>query len=60
MATQSVIHPARQSRSRKAFAPEEILKVLRIASESKRKLAMILVAYRRPAKFAICGYPTWI
>src|SRR5215467_16333551 len=46
MATQSLIQPAPQSHSRKALAPEEILKVLRIASESKRNLAMILLAYR--------------
>jgi hypothetical protein len=46
MATQSVSHPVRQSHSRKALAPEEILKVLKIASESKRNLAMILLAYR--------------
>jgi len=46
MATESVIHPARQSHSRKALTPEEILKVLKIASESKRNLAMILLAYR--------------
>ena len=46
MATQSVIHPARQSRSRKALTPEEILKVLEIASESRRNLAMVLLAYR--------------
>ena len=45
MATQSLVHPARQS-SRKAFTPEEILKVLRVASESKRNLALILLAYR--------------
>jgi type 1 fimbriae regulatory protein FimB len=46
MATQIVIHPARPSQSRKALTPEEILKVLRVASESKRNLAMILLAYR--------------
>src|SRR5215467_1450893 len=46
MATKSVIHPVRQSHSRKALNPEEILKVLRIASESKRNLGMILLAYR--------------
>ena len=46
MATQSVIHRTRQSRSRKALAPEEILKVLKTASQSKRNLAMILLAYR--------------
>src|ERR1700756_810948 len=46
MATQSVIHPARQSHSRKALTPEEILKILKTASESKRNLAMILLAYR--------------
>ena len=46
MATESVIHPVRQSHPRKALSPEEILKVLRIASESKRNLAMILLAYR--------------
>jgi integrase len=45
MATKSVIHPAR-SHSRKALTPEEILKVLKIASESKRNLAMIVLAYR--------------
>jgi hypothetical protein len=37
--------PTRRS-SRKALTPEEILKVLRVASESKRNLAMILLAYR--------------
>ena len=46
MVTKSVIHPVRQSHSRKALTPEEILKVLRIASQSKRNLAMILLAYR--------------
>src|SRR5215467_9099695 len=46
MATKSVIHPVRQSHSRKALNPEEILRVLRIASESKRNVAMILLAYR--------------
>ena len=46
MAKESVSHPVRQSHSRKALTPEEILKVLKIASESKRKLAMILLAYR--------------
>src|SRR5215471_4125697 len=45
MASQSVVQPKRQS-SRKALTPEEILKVLRIASESKRNHAMILLAYR--------------
>jgi integrase len=46
MAAQSLIQSTRQSQSRKALAPEEIIKVLRIASESKRNLAMILLAYR--------------
>jgi integrase len=46
MAVQSVIHPVQGSHSRKALTPEEILKVLKIASESKRNLAMILLAYR--------------
>ena len=46
MATESVIQPARRSHSRKALTPEEILKVLKVANESKRNLAMILVAYR--------------
>jgi type 1 fimbriae regulatory protein FimB len=46
MSTQSVVHPVRRSNSRKALTPEEILKVLKIASESKRNLAMILLAYR--------------
>src|SRR3974390_2536785 len=46
MATESVIHTAGQSNSRKALTPEEILKVLRTANESKRNLAMILLAYR--------------
>src|SRR5215475_432247 len=46
MATQSLVHPTRQAHSRKALTPEEILKVLRVASESKRNLAMILLAYR--------------
>jgi type 1 fimbriae regulatory protein FimB len=46
MATESVIHPVRQSHSRKALSPEEILKVLKVATESKRNLAMILLAYR--------------
>lgn len=32
MAAESVIHPVRQSHSRKALTPEEILKVLKIAS----------------------------
>lgn len=44
MATSSVVHPIRSSR--KALTPEEILRVLRVASESKRNLAMILLAYR--------------
>jgi len=46
MASQSLIHPVRQSNSRKALTPEEIQRVLRVASESKRNLAMILLAYR--------------
>src|SRR5215472_9340467 len=46
MATQSLVHPTRQSHSRKALTPEEILKVLKVASQSKRNLAMILLAYR--------------
>jgi integrase len=46
MSTQSVIHPVQRSHSRKALTPEEILKVLKIGSESKRNLAMILLAYR--------------
>src|SRR6516225_7272034 len=46
MAAESVIHPARLSHARKALTPEEILKVLKVASESKRNLAMILLAYR--------------
>ena len=46
MALQSVVHGTRQSQSRKALTPEEIIKVLKIASESKRNLAMILFAYR--------------
>jgi integrase len=46
MSTQSVIRPVQRSNSRKALTPEEILKVLKIASESKRNLAMILLAYR--------------
>lgn len=46
MATESVIHPLRQSHSRKALTPEEILKVLKVASKSKHNLAMILLAYR--------------
>jgi len=46
MATQSLVHPTRQAHSRKALTPEEILKVLKVASESKRNLAMILLAYR--------------
>jgi integrase len=46
MAAQNLIQRARQSHSRKALTPEEILKVLRLASESKRNLAMILLAYR--------------
>jgi len=46
MATQSLVHPARQSHSRKALTPEEILNVLKTASKSKRNLAMILMAYR--------------
>jgi len=41
-----LIHPVLQSHSRKALTPEEILKVLKVASESKRNLAMILLAYR--------------
>jgi hypothetical protein len=45
MAAQSLVGPVRQC-SRKALAPEEILKILKIASESKRNLAMILLAYR--------------
>ena len=46
MATPSLVQRARQSQSRKALTPEEIIKVLKIASESKRNLAMILFAYR--------------
>jgi integrase len=46
MATKSVIHPVRRSHSRKALTPEEILKVLKVASKSKRNLAMTLLAYR--------------
>jgi integrase len=46
MATRSVIHPVQRSHSRKALTPEEILKVPKIASESKLKLAMILLAHR--------------
>ena len=46
MATESVIHSVRQSHSRKALTPEEILKILKVACESKRNLAMILLAYR--------------
>ena len=46
MAAQSLIQPERHSHSRKALTQEEILKVLRTASESKRNLAMILLAYR--------------
>jgi integrase len=45
MALQSVVQPARRS-SRKALTPEEIVKVLRVAKESKHNLAMILLAYR--------------
>jgi len=45
MTEKILIHPRRQS-SRKALTPEEILKVLRVANESKRNLAMILLAYR--------------
>lgn len=45
MALRSVVQPTRRS-SRKALTPEEILKVLRVASESKRNLDMILLAYR--------------
>ena len=39
------INSTRRS-SRKALTPEEILRVLKVASESKRNLAMILLAYR--------------
>jgi integrase len=46
MATPSLVQRARQSHSRKSLTPEEILKLLRVASESKRNLAMILLAYR--------------
>jgi len=46
MATESVIHPVRQSHSRKSLIPEEMLKILKKASQSKRNLAMILLAYR--------------
>jgi len=46
MAAQNQVRTARQSHSRKVLTPEEIIKVLRIASESKRNLAMILLAYR--------------
>jgi type 1 fimbriae regulatory protein FimB len=46
VATQSVIHPVQRSHFRKALTPEEILRVLKIASESKRNLAMILLACR--------------
>jgi integrase len=57
MATQSVIDPVQRSHSRKALIPEEILKVLKIASESKRNLAMILwliVTGCVRVKFATC------
>ena len=46
MAIPSLVQRARQSHSRKALTPEEIIKVLKIASESKRNLAMTLFAYR--------------
>jgi integrase len=46
MATKSVIHLVARSHSRKALTPEEILKILKVASESKRNLAMIVLAYR--------------
>jgi site-specific recombinase XerD len=56
MATQSVIHPTRQSRSRRALTPEEILKVLKIASKSKRDHAMILLGYRHGMRASeVCG-----
>ena len=40
----------------KALTPEEILKVLKIAAESKRNLAMILLGYRHGMRASeICG-----
>jgi site-specific recombinase XerD len=54
--SQSVVHPVRHSQSRKALTPEEIQKVLRVASESKRNLAMILLAYRHGMRASeVCG-----
>src|SRR5882762_5830310 len=56
MASQSLIHPVRHSQSRKALTPEEIQKVLRVASESKRNLAMIVLAYRHGMRASeVCG-----
>jgi hypothetical protein len=43
MATPSLVQRARQSHSRKSLTPEEIIKALRVASESKGNLAMILL-----------------
>src|ERR1700690_2419028 len=40
----------------KALTPEEILKVLKAASDSKRNLAMILLAYRHGMRASeVCG-----
>jgi integrase len=56
MAIQSLIHPLKRSQSRKALTPEEILKLLKVASESKRNLAMILLAYRHGMRASeVCG-----
>jgi integrase len=46
MAAKSVIHLVPRSHFRKALTPEELLKGLKVASESKRNLAMIVLAYR--------------
>jgi integrase len=46
MATKNLVRPIPRSHSRKALTPQEILKILKIASESKRNLAMIVLAYR--------------
>jgi type 1 fimbriae regulatory protein FimB len=35
-----------RSHSRRSLTPEEILRILKVASESKRNLALILLAYR--------------
>src|SRR5260370_8287825 len=54
--SQRVVHPVRRSQSRNALTQEEIQKILRVASESKRNLPMILLAYRHGMRASeVCG-----